>query len=233
MEQFEKPHHTEAGTPIFTVWDNPNDRDGNPRWGAPSPTLEALRWLREPDFSWTTSKHVWFFYELLLPSVERRIAEGHKGLLKAAATTLAKAAIDAYCKACRESRVFISLPYSNLDSMIDPLIDEMLSCPYFKAYAETQLRFLLQLWLSRSEAAISNPAITVTNDSEMTSKQMEMNAIQEWKNDAGRSAKVTINRTLDVISLYKKPEDRIIYRSLEAVLTGASRVLYVIENRAY
>ena len=233
MEQLEKPHHTEAGTPMFVVWDNPNDREGNPCWGAPAPTLETLRWLREPEFEWTSSSHVEFFHALLLPSVERRIAESHRGLLKAAATTVAKLAIDTYCKACRESRVFIWQPYLNLSCMIEPLIDEMLSCPFFKAYAETQLRFLARTWIANSECSHRNPSLMIGNDNELSVEDIKVNAIREYIGDTGRSSKAIINRTLDIITLYKKPEERIIYRSLETVLTGASRVLYVIENRAY
>lgn len=164
MEHLEKPHYTEAGTPIFMVWDNPNDRDGSPRWGAPAPTLAQLRWLSEPNFEWKTAKHVVFFHALLLPSVERRIAEGHQGLLKAAATALAKEAIDKYCKACRERRVFIAQPYLNLADMIEPLIDEVLGCPFFRAYAETQLRFLARTWIANSECSHRNPSLMIGND---------------------------------------------------------------------
>ncbi|MEP7007451.1 MAG: hypothetical protein ABI810_15820 [Sphingomonas bacterium] len=233
MEHPQEPRYTAAGTPIFVVWRNRIDRESAEEWQTRAPTLWDLRYVREADFTWSVDAVQVFFGALYRDSLERRIAEGHKGLLRNAATILAKTAIDTYRKACREKAVHIYEPYSEVDEMIEPIIDEMLNQSDLPSYSDAIFRLLVKAAFADKELTHNHQSLTTTNDAEQLRETGYDVAMKEHIACAAPSPKAQFNRALDIIAVYSDPVDRIKYRPLETLLTAATRVIYVIANRAY
>lgn len=233
MEQPIVPKFTAAGSFIPIGWHYGFDRNGESYWETPAPTLATLRWLREPDFVWGEDAVLTFFAALYRDSSERRIAEGHNGLLQSAATTLAKAAIDAYCNACRKVRVRVVRPLEHMPDMIEPIIDEMLNASRLKDYSDIAFRLLAMTTLSDPEWTVNHPYIKIPKPDYKTPEHAYDLALVDHQQKLRLSPKYEFNQALDVIALYSEPEERVKYRPLETLLTAALRVIYVIEHRAY